>query len=87
MSADAYRSGDTRENQPLTGGEVASLRDGDRVAVTWPGGNGPHEYVVRVRTGTGTRWAFVTYESGDVAVAELEEAAEVRRLPDAAPQR
>jgi len=28
--------------------EVAALRDGERVRITWSGGNGPHEYVIAV---------------------------------------
>ncbi len=31
---------------PMTAAEVATLRDGDEIAVLWAGGSGPHRYVV-----------------------------------------
>ncbi len=31
----------------LTQAEVDALPDGTRIVVTWSGGNGPHEYVLR----------------------------------------
>lgn len=36
------------EGQPLTEDDFDALPDRARVVVTWSGGNGPHEYLVRV---------------------------------------
>lgn len=38
-------------SRALTQAEVDALPDGTRILVTWSGGNGPHEYVVRVIDG------------------------------------
>ncbi len=38
----------THEGKPLTEDDFDALPDGARVVVTWSGGNGPHEYLVRV---------------------------------------
>lgn len=34
---------------PLTVKEILELTDGTEVVVTWDGGNGPHQYTVRIR--------------------------------------
>ena len=41
-------SQDWEDGQCLGPQELSSLNDGDRVLVIWGGGNGPHEYSVKI---------------------------------------
>lgn len=43
--------GPAPEGEPLTSEQVAELADGTPVTIIWSGGNGPHDYVIGVRSG------------------------------------
>lgn len=40
-------TGSAKHGRALTEAEIVALPDGARIVVTWSGGNGPHEYILR----------------------------------------